>query len=209
MHFTPGRGRMPRMTMLTVWADDQPETPLLRTSDHSDIAEALAPIGVVYEHVPVETRVDDAATQDEVLEAHRPLVDRLIAEHGYRLVDVAQLHPVDSDEWRATAEAARTKFLNEHTHDEEEIRYFVAGSGVFYLHVAGRVHAMLCTEGDLLSVPALTTHWFDMGTAPDFTAIRFFHDDDGWVGTFTGSDISTHFPTFDELTVAALADSTA
>jgi len=198
------------MTMLTVWADDQPETPLLRTRDHAAIAEALTPIGVVYEHVPVGDRLADTATQDEVLEAHRPLVDRLISEHGYRLVDVAQLHPVDSDEWRATAAAARTKFLNEHTHDEEEIRYFVAGSGVFYLHVDGRVHAMLCTEGDLLSVPALTTHWFDMGTSPDFTAIRFFHDDDGWVGTFTGSDISTHFPTFDELTAAAdLADASA
>ncbi|MGA1701788.1 MAG: cupin, partial [Candidatus Nanopelagicales bacterium] len=46
-------------------------------------------------------------------------------------------------------------------------------------------------------------HWFDMGTRPDFTAIRFFHDDDGWVGTFTGSDISTHFPTYDELAAAA------
>ena len=199
-----------RMTMLTVWADDRPETPILRTSDHAEIAGALAPIGVVYEHVPVGGSLADSATQDEVLEAHRPLVDRLVAEHGYRLVDVAQLHPVDSDEWRATAAAARTKFLNEHTHDEEEIRYFVAGSGVFYLHVDGRVHAMLCTEGDLLSVPALTTHWFDMGTSPNFTAIRFFHDDDGWVGTFTGSDISTHFPTFDELTAeAALADASA
>lgn len=199
-----------RMTLLTVWADDRPETPILRTFDHGEIAEALTPIGVVYEHVPVGESLASSATQDEVLEAHRPLVDRLVAEHGYRLVDVAQLHPVDSDEWRATAAAARTKFLNEHTHDEEEIRYFVAGSGVFYLHVDGRVHAMLCTEGDLLSVPALTTHWFDMGTSPDFTAIRFFHDDDGWVGTFTGSDISTYFPTFDELTAeAALADASA
>ena len=198
------------MTMLTVWADDRPETPILRTCDHGEIAEALQPIGVVYEHVPVAEQLADTASQDEVLEAHRPLIDRLIAEHGYRLVDVAQLHPVDSDEWRTTAQAARTRFLNEHTHDEEEIRYFVAGSGVFYLHVDGRVHAMLCTQGDLLSVPALTTHWFDMGLSPDFTAIRFFHDDDGWVGTFTGSDISTHFPTFDELTAeAALAGASA
>lgn len=201
---------MHRMTMLTVWADDRPETPILQTSDHAAIAEALTPIGVVYEHVPVGGQLSDTATQEEVLEVHRPLVDRLVAEHGYRLVDVAQLHPVDSDEWRATAETARAKFLNEHTHDEEEIRYFVAGSGVFYLHVDGRVHAMLCTQGDLLSVPALTTHWFDMGTSPDFTAIRFFHDDDGWVGTFTGSDISTHFPTFAELTAAAaLVDASA
>ena len=190
------------MTLLTVWADDRPDQPILRTEDHAAIAAALAPIGVAFEHVKPADRLPDTASQEEVIEAHREIVDRLIAEHGYRLVDVAQLHPVDSDEWRETAAGARARFLNEHTHDEEEIRYFVAGSGVFYLHVDGKVHAMLCTAGDLLSVPALTTHWFDMGTAPDFTAIRFFHDDDGWVGTFTGSDISTKFPTFDELALA-------
>ena len=190
------------MTLLTVWADDRPDQPTLRTDDHAAIADALAPIGVVFEHVAPADRLPDTASQDEVIEAHREIVDRLIAEYGYRLVDVAQLHPVDSDEWRETAAGARARFLNEHTHDEEEIRYFVAGSGVFYLHVDGKVHAMLCTAGDLLSVPALTTHWFDMGTAPDFTAIRFFHDDDGWIGTFTGSDISSRFPTFDELALA-------
>lgn len=190
------------MTLLTVWHDDQPDAAILRTVDRTVIAEQLAPLGVVYEHIPAGDRLPDGTNQDDILEAHRPLVDRLIAEHGYRLVDVAQLHPVDSDDWRASAAAARTKFLNEHTHDEEEIRYFVAGSGVFYLHIGGKVHAMLCTPGDLLSVPALTTHWFDMGAVPDFTAIRFFHGDDGWVGTFTGSDIAARFPTFDELALA-------
>ncbi|MFM9135556.1 MAG: 1,2-dihydroxy-3-keto-5-methylthiopentene dioxygenase [bacterium] len=193
------------MTLLTVWDDDRPDAPVLQTSDRDVIADTLAPLGVVYEHVPAAPPQVPAPTQDEVLEAHGPLVDRLVAEHGYRLVDVVQLHPVDSDEWRANAAAARAKFLNEHTHDEEEIRYFVAGSGVFYLHMRDRVHAMLCTAGDLLSVPALTTHWFDMGDAPDFIAVRFFQDEDGWVGTFTGSDISTRFPTFDELSLVALS----
>ena len=190
------------MTLLTVWVDDRPDAPLLQTADHQVIADHLAPMGVVFEHAAPAERLPDTATQEEVIAAHQHVVDRLVADHGYRLVDVAQLHPVDSDEWRATAAGARSKFLNEHTHDEEEIRYFVAGSGVFYLHIDGRVHAMLCTPGDLLSVPALTTHWFDMGVSPDFTAIRFFHDDDGWIGTFTGSDISSRFPTFDELALA-------
>lgn len=191
------------MTMLTVWADDAPEAVLMRTSDHDEITAALATHGVMFEHVPAGEPLPFDATQDDVLAAHRALVDRLIADHGYRLVDVAQLHPVDSEEWRATAAGARAKFLNEHTHDEEEIRYFSHGAGVFYLHVDGKVAAMLCTAGDLLSVPAMTTHWFDMGTTPDFTAIRFFHDDDGWVGTFTGSEISHNFPTFDELSAIA------
>lgn len=193
------------MTLLTVWPDDAPAVPEIQTGDRAYIGQRLAEHGIVYEHVPTTAALTAGASQEEVLAAHQTLVDRLIAEHGYRLVDVAQLHPIDSDEWRATAAAARLKFLNEHTHDEEEIRYFVDGSGVFYLHIDGEVLAILCTAGDLLSVPAMTTHWFDMGTSPDFTAIRFFHDDDGWVGTFTGSDIAQNFPKYDELAAVAFA----
>lgn len=191
------------MTLLTVWADTDPANPLIQTSDRDLIAAELDTIGVAYANFPVRDDVSPTATQEEVIAAYQPLVDQLVAEHGYTLIDVAQLHTGDDAESQAVAAAARQKFLAEHTHDEEEIRFFSAGSGVFYLHVNGRVLAMLCTEGDLLSVPALTTHWFDMGSRPDFTAIRFFHEDDGWIGSFTGSDIATRFSSFDEL--AALA----
>lgn len=187
------------MTLLTIWSEDAPETIVVRTSDHAEITRSLSEVGVEFAHLPATAELPSAAAQDDVLEAYRATVDDLMSTRGYTLVDVAQIHPQDSDEWRATAAGARAKFLNEHTHDEEEIRYFVAGSGVFYLHLDGRVLAMLCTRGDLINVPALTTHWFDMGTSPDFTAIRFFRSDDGWVGAFTGSDISARFPTYDEL----------
>lgn len=192
------------MTLLTLWSDTEPDTPILQTADPSVISRELAALGVDFaRHAPAQ--VADGAGQDEVLAAHRALVDQLIAEHGYTLVDVAQLHPRDDDEWRATAATARARFLSEHTHDEEEIRFFSAGSGVFYLHIGDRVAAVLCTAGDLISVPALTTHWFDMGTTPDFTAIRFFRTDDGWVGAFTGSDIATRFADADTLMEQARA----
>ena len=187
------------MTLLTVWADDLPGTPTLQTPDRGVISAELAAVGVTYRAYSPVAGVSDASTSEEVIAAHQDLVDALIAEHGYTLIDVAQIHPVDSDEWRTTAAGARAKFLNEHTHDEEEIRYFSSGSGVFYLHMNGHVLAMLCTAGDLISVPEMTTHWFDMGTMPDFTAIRFFRTDDGWVGSFTGSDISTRFADADRL----------
>lgn len=193
------------MTLLTVWDDTNPTTPLIQTSDRALIAAELSTIGVAYSNYPVRDDVAHTATQDEVIAAYQPLVDQLVAEHGYSLIDVAQLHTGPDPESKAIAAAARQKFLAEHTHDEEEIRFFSAGSGVFYLHVNERVLAMLCTEGDLLSVPALTTHWFDMGTTPDFTAIRFFHEDDGWIGSFTGNDIATRFASFDELAAVAVS----
>ena len=89
--------------------------------------------------------------------------------------------------------------MSEHQHDDDEDRFFARGSGVFYLRADGKVNAVFCEAGDVISVPANTTHWFDMGTRPEYVSVRFFHDDDGWVGNFTGSEIAKDFATYDEL----------
>ncbi|MFI2242043.1 1,2-dihydroxy-3-keto-5-methylthiopentene dioxygenase [Streptomyces chrestomyceticus] len=189
------------MTLLTTWPESGPETVLRRTAEPAEIAAALAPIGVRYEQWPVRPDVAADAEPAAVLAAYRAEIATLTAEEGFVTVDVVSLHPSDDPAWPDKATAAREKFLAEHTHeDDDEVRFFVAGSGVFYLHAGGEVHAVLCEEGDLLGVPRGTTHWFDMGTRPSFTALRFFHEEDGWIGTFTGDDIALRFPDFDTLT---------
>ena len=50
--------------------------------------------------------------------------------------------------------------------------------------------------GDLISVPAGTRHWFDMGPTPRFTAIRLFTTPAGWVADFTGTPIARSFPSY-------------
>ncbi|WP_061299227.1 1,2-dihydroxy-3-keto-5-methylthiopentene dioxygenase [Herbidospora cretacea] len=185
------------MTYLTVYTDGPAPETLLRTEDQAEIAAALKEIGVRLRHWDIRDGLGDA-TQDEVLAAYKDEIAAVVAEEGYTFVDVAKLGP---DAPADVAAGARAKFLNEHTHDDDEVRFFVAGSGIFYLHVDGRVNAVFCEPGDLLSVPKNTTHWFDMGTNPHFTAIRFFHDDDGWIGDFTGDQISSRIPDYD--TIAA------
>jgi 1,2-dihydroxy-3-keto-5-methylthiopentene dioxygenase len=186
------------MTLLTVWRDDAPETPEVRTEDPAEVTAVLKGIGVRFEQWPVQ-ELPDRPGQDDVLAAYRDRVEGVTSAEGYVLVDVVQMHPSDDPSWPETVRTSREKFLDEHTHDDDEDRFFATGSGVFYLHVDGRVHAVLCEAGDLLSVPGGTTHWFDMGTAPDYVSVRFFHDDEGWVGSFTGSGVSRGFPTYDEL----------
>jgi 1,2-dihydroxy-3-keto-5-methylthiopentene dioxygenase len=186
------------VTLLTVWAEDNPTEPEARTEDADEIAALLKEIDVRFERWDVVDLGDDT-TQDDVLAAYRDRIAEVTTREGYTLVDVAQLRPSDDPGWPEKAAAARAKFLDEHTHDDDEDRFFARGSGVFYLHLRGRVYGVLCEAGDLLSVPANTTHWFDMGVNPDFVAVRFFHDDDGWVGDFTGSGISAGFPGHDEL----------
>ncbi|GLW10971.1 acireductone dioxygenase [Microtetraspora sp. NBRC 13810] len=193
------------MTYLTVYTDGETPETLLETGDAEEIAAALKEIEVRLRHWEVIGDLATGADQETILDAYREEVARVVAEEGYTFVDVAQLHPDDSADWPKRAKAAREKFLNEHTHDDDEVRFFVGGSGIFYLHVGGKVHAVLCEPGDLLSVPANTTHWFDMGTSPDFTAIRFFHDDDGWIGAFTGDSIASRIPDFDTITARRAA----
>lgn len=187
------------MTLLTVWPDSDPGTVLTRTSVPSEIAVELKRLGVRYENWPVVEGLSATPSSEEVLEAYRAHVDRVVETEGYILVDAMHMTPSDDPEWVAGAAAARKKFLAEHTHDDDEDRFFARGAGVFYLHVEGKVFGILCEAGDLLSVPANTTHWFDMGSSPDYVSIRFFHDDDGWVGNFTGSEIALGFPSFDVL----------
>lgn len=191
------------MTLLQVMPADDAATVLKRTENLAEIAAELAPHGIRLERWGTVALPADAG-QEQVLAAYSSEVDRVAAEGPYPLVDVVRLVPDDADpQWPAKAEAARTKFLEEHTHDEDEVRFFVEGSGCFYLHLGDKVYAVVCTAGDLMSVPAGTTHWFDMGTRPHFCAIRFFQEEDGWVAGFTGSTIASRMPTLDELLAPA------
>lgn len=190
------------MTRLLVLPDTDPSTTLVDTDDPAAIAEALAAQGVRFEQWKASHLLAPGAGQDEVLAAYRDDVERISAEGGYVTVDVVRLARGEGEDdatWAAKAAGAREKFLAEHTHDDDEVRFFVEGAGGFYLRIDGKVHVVACEAGDLLSVPAGTRHWFDMGTDPAFAAIRFFRIPEGWVGNFTGDPIASSFPAYDDV----------
>jgi 1,2-dihydroxy-3-keto-5-methylthiopentene dioxygenase len=177
------------MSRLTVYAEDAPGTPIERTEDADAMANSLAAIGVRFERweSPVPLAPDDSA--EKILAAYKPYLDDLMGDSGAGSADVVRMRP-DSP----NLPAIRAKFLSEHIHTEDEVRFFVHGSGNFILHTAGRIFDVHCTQGDLISVPANTKHWFDAGEAPDFTALRVFTDTSGWVPHYTGATISEAFP---------------
>ncbi len=166
--------------------------PLLSTTDHAAMARELSAIGVGFEQWQATQPIAPGASQDLVLAAYRTDIDRLVNERGFKSVDVVSISPDHPDR-----EQMRNKFLEEHFHKEDEVRFFVAGSGLFTLHVDGKVYEIQCTQGDLVAVPDSTHHWFDMGPEPSFVAIRFFTEPQGWIGHFTGTDIAQRFPRYD------------
>lgn len=179
------------MSRLRTFADNDPSTVLFESADAAVIAERLAGLGVGFERWPVRAIADDS-NHDATLALYLPEIERLVSENGFRAVDVVSINPDHPER-----EAMRAKFLNEHRHKEDEVRFFVRGGGLFTLHIDGHVHEILCQAQDLIRVPDGTRHWFDMGPAPCFTAIRFFTEADGWVGYFTDSDIASRFPRYE------------
>jgi 1,2-dihydroxy-3-keto-5-methylthiopentene dioxygenase len=186
------------MSALTVYQASQPQQSAVTSCEFGVIATQLKSIGVQFERWQAECSFATDADAQTVLDAYHGSIERLKQQYGFRSVDLISLkadHP--------NKDQLRQKFLSEHTHSDFEVRFFVEGRGLFYLHVEDKVYAVLCEQGDLISVPANTTHWFDMGENPNFKCIRLFTTEEGWVAEFTGSDIAKSFPTLDQYLAAA------
>lgn len=181
------------MSRLSVYHESTPQLPNKVLTHAEDIAATLAEVGVRFERWQASAPIAPGASQEEVIAAYRHEIDKLMSEQGYVTVDVISLdrsHPQKAE--------LRAKFLDEHTHGEDEVRFFVAGRGLFTLHVGDQVYAVLCEKNDLISVPAGTRHWFDMGEEPHFVAIRLFNNPEGWVANFTGDAIAKNFPPLED-----------
>ena len=179
------------MSLLAIYPENGSDTPKLY-NERSDIIRTLKDHGVQFETWPAKHQVNDDSTQEEILAAYHNEVNLLSLQYNFKSADVVSLTP-----GHPNAAEFRSKFISEHTHTDFEVRFFIDGSGLFYLHIGNQVYALLCEKNDLISVPANTPHWFDMGAKPFFKCIRMFSEPEGWVGHFTGSFISEKFPDYD------------
>lgn len=179
------------MALLQAYSEGSP-TQFETFEDKDAIAKTLLEVGVTYEHwqPPVPVGADDP--DDTILEAYQPFIDKLSADRGFKTADIIALNPDNPKR-----EEFRQKFLQEHTHSDDEARFFIFGQGLFYIHAGGRVYSLLCEAGDLINIPKGTKHWFDMGPNPQFKCIRVFTNEEGWVAQFSGSKVATQYPTLE------------
>ena len=177
------------MSRLRIFPDNDGDNILFDSTEHAAISRELGAVGVRFEQWQAAQAVKPGDAPETVIAAYRADIDRLMTNEGYQAVDVISLNADHPDK-----AALRAKFLNEHTHSEDEVRFFVAGRGLFTLHIGEKVYEVLCEQGDLIGVPDGTRHWFDMSEQPSFVAIRLFTNAAGWVANFTGDDIAQRFP---------------
>ena len=177
------------MSALTIFSDRNASEPTWHSTEGDEIQQQLNSKGVRFERWQADRDLGSHPTSESVIAAYQHAIDKLVQEKGYQSWDVISLRADNPQK-----DALREKFLNEHTHGEDEVRFFVEGAGLFCLHIGNEVFQVLCEKNDLISVPAGTPHWFDMGSEPNFTAIRIFDNPEGWVAQFTGSEIAGGFP---------------
>ncbi|EJL91248.1 acireductone dioxygenase [Pantoea sp. GM01] len=177
------------MSALTIFTDTEANQPVWHSTDAAAIRDRLNAKNVRFERWEADRDLGVDPDSETVIKAYQHAIDRLVAEKGYQSWDVLSMRADNPQK-----EVLRSKFLNEHTHSEDEVRFFVEGSGLFCLHLDGEVYQILCEKNDLISVPAGTAHWFDMGSEPHFTAIRIFDNQEGWVANFTGDQIADAYP---------------
>ena len=181
------------MSLLRIYAEDNPRD-YQDLTDFEGIAAKLKEAGILFERWNADRILPKDATQQEILAAYEQPVSKLMADRGFLTADVISVHPEMPNH-----PELRKKFLDEHTHSEDEARLFVEGCGLFYIHTRNRIYAVLCERNDFIDVPAGTPHWFDMGAKPLLKVIRTFTTPEGWVAEFTGSDIASRFPRFEAI----------
>ena len=167
--------------------------PQARSLEGAEAEEYLRSQQIGYEHwdvsaVPPEllsfAKLEEAQ-QQRLLDVWADDLQRLMQKHGYRTADVLAV----SDETVPNLDSLLERFRPEHYHSEDEVRFVVAGHGVFGIHreESAEVFEVHVGPGDLLQVPEGTWHWFDLAADRRIQCIRLFQDTSGWAPHYRGA----------------------
>jgi 1,2-dihydroxy-3-keto-5-methylthiopentene dioxygenase len=151
--------------------------------DESEIRSSLAALGIDYERWDL-SRVSADASAGAVLAAFAEEIDAMKRRGGYQTADVIDVNPATPN-----LDAMLARFDKEHTHSEDEVRFILAGRGIFFLHLGDQVVSVEVGPGDMLRVPRGTTHWFTLCEDRRIRAIRWFQDTTGWTPQYTGTGV--------------------
>ncbi len=180
------------MSRLIGWAVDVPEVVVFDSRRAAQVGGELARHGIAFERRPPGPGLRDL-DDEAIFAANAHAVDEMRRASGFVSIDIARLH----EDTPATREL-RGRFLEEHVHEDDEVRWILDGAGVFWLRMDGRVFALCCEAGDVVSIPAGTPHAFDAVTLP-MTAMRFFRVPGGWTARPTGRALAQVFPIPEEV----------
>ncbi len=157
-------------------------------TDFKEIQSILNHHGIFLHQWQANAPLNDHDSQETILKAYEHELKPFMEKNGYSTCDVINVHKDTPN-----VEAIRAKFLKEHTHSEDEVRFFVDGEGLFWFNLGDTVLNVLCQKGDFIAVPKGFKHWFDLAPKYHVKAIRIFSNQEGWVAQYTNSDVDLRY----------------
>jgi len=117
---------------------------------------------------------EQLATDPDTFQAS---LDVLKKDNGYVEQDEIGLSPATPG-----LDAICAKFIDEHHHDDDEVRFVLDGEGIFDIRAGDdRWMRVKVEKGDLIVVPAKRHHRFMLTEVQTIRCVRLFKDQSGWV----------------------------
>ena len=158
-------------------------------NDIGEIKKCLGMCGIDYERWTLSNPLSEDAPVEEIFQAYSHEIEELKSSGGYVTADVIDVTPQTPG-----LDAMLARFDREHWHDEDEVRFTIAGHGLFHINSdALGVIAVEVEAGDLIRVPRGTKHWFNLCGDKRIRAIRLFQDVSGWTPHYTDSQVDSGY----------------
>jgi 1,2-dihydroxy-3-keto-5-methylthiopentene dioxygenase len=161
----------------------------------NDINSELAPLNIQIQRWPVgeNLQLSILLAQDQLDEEEKAVIleyldryfQQLQATSGYQSRDLMFFHPQLPE-----LDQLLAKFGRAHTHNHDEVRYVIAGAGIFgFVRPDGSQVELTVHAEEYINIPAGTEHWFYLTTYRTIKAVRYFIDTNGWTPAYTETPI--------------------
>lgn len=175
------------MSSLAVHLHTSPELPNKALNHAADIASTLAAVGLDYRQVELPAALRPGCEQAEFDQAYGLWLQAFMGNEGHvqrELFNLQRNHPQKLE--------LRARYLDEQVQASTCAWLFIGGFAQLSVHLDGYVYRLQGERGDLLTLPAGTRHWFDLGEEPHALVLRLSQSEE--TPERTGDDIASRFP---------------
>lgn len=150
-------------------------------SDKSESKAFLEQYGLYAEFWQPEINDQNVA---DPLTKYKNQIEKLKKKFGYATADCCTLNKSNPN-----LDKMLEPFRKEHHHTDDEVRFTVEGEGIFGVNPFTDPPFEIHVEpGDLLVVPAMTRHWFELTDKKNICCIRIFKENPKWEAVYEMPD---------------------
>ena len=149
-------------------------------TDKKEIADFLKKYGLYSEFW--EPKITTSDNSDPLIK-YKNQIETLKKKFNYASADYCSL-----DKSNPNLDKMLEPFMKEHHHTDDEVRFTVEGEGIFGVNpVTEDPFEIYVESGDLLIIPAMTRHWFELTDKKNICCIRIFKENPRWEAVYERS----------------------